>query len=611
MKFNETLKLTYRGYKIWWGISPKLILTEIFTAVVDGISPFVAIYLSARIINELAGARDPETLRTLVLAALISAFILKLLHAGLQSINNCQRFHQWYSRKKLNSDKLLSMDFAKVDDPCTLEKLNQIEDCDDWLGWGMNRLVWMLGPMVKAAITIISAFVLTFSLFTSSVPNVSLLNNPLIILLVIIVLLVITFLAPYFANKASSFWSLCTDNIGIGDRIRFFYGDSLAERERALDVRVYRQDMLSEAALSKERFFSPGSQIAKLAKGRMGGFYALSSAVSQVFTGVAYLYICLKALGGAFGIGSVTQYVASITALSGGISELVRNIGELGNNAPFLQKIFEFLDTPNEMYQGSLTVEKRSDKKYEIEFRDVSFKYPGQEVYALRHVSVKFAIGQRLAVVGMNGSGKTTFIKLLCRFYDPTEGEILLNGINIRKYDYKEYMSIFSVVFQDFQLLSAPIGQNVATKISYDENQVQRCLAEAGFEKRVSEIPDGLKTYLYKSFDESGIDVSGGEAQKIALARALYKDSAFIVLDEPTAALDPIAEFDVYSRMNEIVAGKTAVFISHRLSSCRFCQNIVVFHEGTIVERGSHDELVVNENGKYYELWNAQAQYYK
>ena len=614
MKIHEALRLTFRGYKLWHRISPHLILSQILLAVIEGVSPFVGIYLSARIINELAGKRDLNTLMILVFATLISAAVLTLLCAGLQSFNNCQSFHQWFSRKKLNADKLLSMDFAKVDDPHTLEKLNQIEDCEDWLGWGLNRLIWMLGPLVKAVITILSAFGLTFSLFTSKVPpgsNFAVLNNPLIIILVIIILFAITFLAPHFANKASSFWSRSTENIGIGDRIRYFYGEVIAERNRALDVRIYRQDKLAETALSKERFFSPGSQIAKWAKGRMGGYCALSSAVSQIFTGVAYLYICFKALGGAFGIGSVTQYVASITALSGGISELVRCIGELRNNAPFLTKVFEFLDTPNEMYQGSLTVEKRSDKKYEIEFRDVSFKYPGQEIYALNHVSLKFTIGQRLAVVGMNGSGKTTFIKLLCRLYDPTEGEILLNGINIRKYDYKEYMSIFSVVFQDFQLLSAPIGQNIAAKIIYNENQAQTCLHDAGFEKRLSEFPNGLKTFLYKSFDENGIDVSGGEAQKIALARALYKDSAFIILDEPTAALDPIAEFEVYSRMNDIVKGKTAVFISHRLSSCRFCQNIIVFHEGKIVQHGNHDELVVNENGKYYELWNAQAQYYR
>lgn len=280
------------------------------------------------------------------------------------------------------------------------------------------------------------------------------------------------------------------------------------------------------------------------------------------------------------------------------------------NNAPFLKLLFDFLDIPNNMYQGNLTVEKRRDQDYEIEFRDVSFKYPGSESYSLRHVSMKFKMGERVAVVGQNGSGKTTFIKLLCRLYDPTEGEILLNGINIRKYSYREYMAVFSVVFQDFALFAYRLGENVAAGSAYDAGRVKKCLADAGFGSRLENMPDGLETYLYKKFSKKGVDISGGEAQKIAIARSLYRDSPFIILDEPTAALDPVAEADIYTKFNEIVGDKTAIYISHRLSSCRFCDDIAVFDNGQVVEQGSHEDLISNENGKYHELWFAQAQYY-
>lgn len=262
------------------------------------------------------------------------------------------------------------------------------------------------------------------------------------------------------------------------------------------------------------------------------------------------------------------------------------------------------------MYQGSLTVEKRDDNEYYVEFRNVSFKYPNTEAYALRNVNLKFKIGEKLAIVGMNGSGKTTFIKLLCRLYDPTEGEILLNGVNIQKYDYDEYMSVFSVVFQDFSLFSFKIGEVVASSKTFDENKVRECLQKANFGDRLHEMPEGVHTYLYKGYDQSGIEISGGEAQKIALARALYKDSPFILLDEPTAALDPISEYEVYSNFNAISGDKTTVYISHRLASCRFCNKIVVFDDGKIVQHGSHEELLSDVNGKYHELWNAQAQYY-
>ncbi|MCD8145352.1 MAG: ABC transporter ATP-binding protein/permease [Oscillospiraceae bacterium] len=279
-------------------------------------------------------------------------------------------------------------------------------------------------------------------------------------------------------------------------------------------------------------------------------------------------------------------------------------------NATFLEPYFDLLDTPNNMYQGSLTTEKRNDRQYEVEFRDVSFRYPGSDTYALRHVNMKFRVGSHLAVVGMNGSGKTTFIKLLCRLYDPTEGEILLNGIDIRKYRYHEYMDIFSVVFQDFKLLALPLGQNVAGTVDYDQSRVLDSLEKAGFSDRLAELSKGLDTSLYKELDAEGVEVSGGEAQKIAIARALYKDAPFIILDEPTAALDPMAEAEIYSRFNDIAGDKTAIYISHRLSSCKFCDEIAVFDHGQVIQKGTHESLVADEGGKYYELWNAQAQYY-
>ena len=285
----------------------------------------------------------------------------------------------------------------------------------------------------------------------------------------------------------------------------------------------------------------------------------------------------------------------------------------------FLSLTFEFLDIPNNMYQGSLTVEKRRDRKYEVEFKNVSFKYPGCDVYALQNVNIKFKIGEKLAVVGMNGSGKTTFIKLLCRLYDPTEGEILLNGIDIRKYNYREYMMIFSVVFQDFKLFSLTLGENVAAQVDYDRKKAARALMDSGFQESSFTdnlqnafplMTDGLDTYLYKDYNNTGVSISGGEAQKIAIARALYKDAPFIILDEPTASLDPLSEAEIYEKFNQITGDKTAVYISHRLSSCKFCDKIAVFHQGSIIQTGTHQELLADESGKYQELWMAQAQYY-
>lgn len=341
----------------------------------------------------------------------------------------------------------------------------------------------------------------------------------------------------------------------------------------------------------------------------MGLLNALSQCVTVVLTGLVYVFVCLKAWAGAFGVGSVTQYVGAITQLFRGLSALLETMGNIRANGTFLETNFEYLDIPNRMYQGSLTTEKRADRKYEVEFRDVSFRYPDTDQWALRHVSIRFRVGSRLAVVGRNGSGKTTFIKLLCRLYDPTE-EILLNGIDIRKYRYDDYMRIFSVVFQDFRLLALPLGENVAGAAEYDRARAEKCLKDAGFGGRLSSMPQGLDTWLYKDLTEDGVDISGGEAQKIAIARALYKDAPFLILDEPTAALDPVAEAEIYAKLNDIVEDRTAVYISHRLSSCKFCDEIAVFEDGRIVQQGSHEALLAEEGGAYATLWHAQAQYY-
>lgn len=614
LSFKEAMKINMRGYKIWWKLYPKMLISAAVHSIVSSLTPYVGIYLAAQIMNEIAGTKDVQVLTRLVLIALISAAVLALLNAVLLRWKNCENAGQYYKRNKIYTEKLLSLDFSSIDDSRTHDLKSQIVQNDMWSGWGLQRLIWNFSTVVNAIISIAGAVALTVTLFVLQVPNsggsLTLLNNPLIISAIIIIMLTITLTAPLFSNKASSFWARRAEDARMGNRYFSFFGFMGYTQTRALDIRMYRQDIICSRMAKSNSAFGPKSKIAKDAKGPMGLLEALSAAMSQVFTAIVYIFVCLKAYGGAFGIGSVTQYIASITALSVGVQSLVSVFGALKHNAPFLQTTFEFLDIPNEMKQGTLPIQKQEKGDYEIEFRNVSFKYNNQEKYALKNVSLKFKKGERLAVVGMNGSGKTTFIKLLCRLYDPTEGEILLNGINIKDYNYDDYIAIFAVVFQDFNLFSYSLGQNVSAKKDYDKIKALNCLEEVGFGERVKNMPQGLDTCLYKDFDDKGVEVSGGEAQKIALARALYKDASFIILDEPTAALDPIAEFEIYSKMNDIVLDKTAVFISHRLSSCRFCNDIAVFNEGEIVQRGSHDELVIDKYGKYYELWNAQAQYY-
>lgn len=389
-----------------------------------------------------------------------------------------------------------------------------------------------------------------------------------------------------------------------------WYEDNYLQREAAgKNIRLFHQQPLLE------RYLEGLSR--KIHRGAHN-YYRIEEKIKLV-TGILqagalcfiYFYLGMMVVNGLLSIGNVILYAGSISVFVNYFSQLVATLTELAANTRYLKAYFDFLDIPNRKYQGTLPVEKRDDDQFELEFRNVSFRYPGSDQYVLRNFSIRFRIGERLAVVGRNGSGKTTFIKLLCRLYDPTEGEILLNGINIKKYDVREYAALFSVVFQDFQIISLPLGENVAAAAEVDEERALEALEKAGFSGRPGELANGLETVLYTEFDPSGVNISGGEAQKIAIARALYHDTPFIILDEPTAALDPLAEYEVYSKFDELVGSKTAVYISHRLSSCRFCNDILVIDGGRAVQRGSHEKLVQDREGLYYRLWSTQAQYYE
>lgn len=611
----KTVQLSLRGFRVWWRENPRLLISVLICGVVSALTPYADIWLLARLIDEIAGGRDPQTPTAYVIALMGTSAILSLLCAGLTRWKNVQLSCLWHTQNKVFIEKLLSMDFADMDDSHVQELRSRIWQNTDSGGWGLYKLIYSFDAIIRSIMSMISAILLTASLFilpvTTNSGELTILNHPVFLLLLIVVMFGVTFAAPLLSVKAGSYWVKYADENQLGNRLfGFWLGNLGNDRSKALDVRIYRQDILSRNNLKKYNPFIPTSKVAKASRGAMGGYHALSGAVSQIFVGVSYIFVCLKALGGAFGVGSIVQYVSAVIALSSSLSMLIEAFGDLKNNTPFLRTVFEFLDMPDKMDQGDMAVGIENNKGYVIEFRNVSFKYPGQEDYALRNVSMTFHAGQRMAVVGMNGSGKTTLIKLLCRLYDPTGGKILLNGLDIRKYNYCEYLQLFSVVFQDFKLLSFELGQNVAGSMDVDSDKADQCLRDAGFGIRLDKLPHGLSTSLYKNFDENGVDISGGEAQKIALARALYKDAPFMILDEPTAALDPVAEFEVYNTMNDMIGNKTAVFISHRLSSCRFCQDIAVFHAGRLIQRGSHDALVNDKTGMYYRLWNAQAQYY-
>lgn len=615
MKFSEAWQLQKRAMKDLHRLDPLLFPSIALENIVMAITPFVLIYFSARILNELAGARQPETIRMWVVLSLSVSALLASLKACLSRWKNARLELSWFRYQTLFVDKQFGMDFSDMDKQSTHDLRSQIYQNANWSGWGFGQVPAIFSRIVESTAGILSAVVLTGSLFVARVPDsagkMTVLNHPFFLPALLGGMILLSALSGKLHTHCERLRASMADKARLGNRIFGYFGFIAFDR-RDVDIRMYDQNSIIRHYMTnfQDQGFGTKGPMAKLTRGRGGIYGGIAEGLTAIFSGTIYLFTCLKAMAGAFGVGSITQYVGAATALSGNLTSLFSILGQMHNNGKFLKETYEYLDIPNAMYQGSLTTEKRSDREYHIEFRNVSFQYPGTETWSLKNVNIKFKIGKRLAIVGENGSGKTTFIKLLCRLYDPQEGEILLNGIDIRKYNYREYMDIFSVVFQDFQLLSQPLADNVAGSKDYDESRVLKALNDAGFGKRLASMPDGLKTMLYREYGENGVEVSGGEAQKIAIARALYRNTPFLILDEPTAALDPIAEAEIYAQLNQIVDDRTAIYISHRLSSCRFCDEILVFDHGEIVQTGCHEELLHTETGKYCELWRAQAQYY-
>lgn len=607
MPITKRISVTMRGFSILKQYCPGLAQGKSAYELINSVQPFVSIWFTARIVNEISSQKSFNTILFYVLGAVLINFICALLKSIINHICNEKESQMWSWFGKIFSDKQMSLDFVDLENVAIQHQRQEAEENLYMFGNGLAQLFWGISALVRTFVYIVLSLAMTVSLFISKSGN-RFIDHPVWILIVLICI-VIGGLSKSKATISENdvFMEYCKNTVWF-NRVFMFFGKELyMNPEKAKDVRIYSQNTVAEKMLDKlishER--DNQSDITKM---------ALYPAIAQIIIGLAnavcYLFVAIKALFGAFVVGDIVQYVAVLSRLGEGLQELMYILSDNEVYCTHLQNLFEYLDLPNHMYQGSLTVEKRDDNEYYVEFRNVSFRYPNTDTYVLRHVNLKFKVGEKLAVVGMNGAGKTTFIKLMCRLYEPTEGEILLNGVNIKKYDYDEYMSIFSVVFQDFRLFSFSLGQNISASASYDSEKVIECLKKAGFAERLNSLPNDLDTFLYKDIDADGVEISGGEAQKLALARALYKNTPFIILDEPTAALDPISEYEVYSKFNEITRTKTAIYISHRLASCHFCDKIAVFHEGNIIQIGSHEELLADSKGKYYELWNAQAQYY-
>lgn len=328
--------------------------------------------------------------------------------------------------------------------------------------------------------------------------------------------------------------------------------------------------------------------------------------------GLVYAYLTARVLEGDLSVASFLLYFSAAGAFSSWVTGILGNLLSLHSQSLELSNLRECLEYPEPfLFKEGCPLVPDPGRAYELRMEDVSFRYPGTEKDILSHIDLTLRPGEKLAVVGLNGAGKTTLVKLLCGFYDPDQGRILLDGRDIREYNRAHYYKMFSAVFQNFNLLPATVAANVAqTEDDIDLERVRDCIAKAGLKEKTESLPAQYETLLNREVYEEATMLSGGETQRLMLARALYKNAPFVILDEPTAALDPIAEADMYCKYSDMMTGRTSVYISHRLASTRFCDRILLIEDGKLAEEGTHESLLAL-GGRYAELFDVQSKYYR
>lgn len=611
-KLRNDLKMMTEGVGYIHRLAPWNLLVKLFKSLFIAITPFVDLFFSALIIDSLM--RRDGIVRSVIYAVLLIVLNLVFsMAAEVFQIMNFRMFNGMFRRyNMLISSKVMALDYEKIEDPATHVTVNNIDDAMKISNYGLIKLHSRIPIFFQDGLATVFSAGMIISVLTVRVPEggaySSLATSPFPLIGLLAAITAVTAWTIFSGSRiARKTYRL----LGIFSKVNrvydYYLNDYLSGHKAGKDIRLYSQDdlILDEIDGTNKKSCS----IVKSINGTSSRYQLVGTALKVVLMITAYLFVGIKALAGAISVGEVVMYSGAILQFSGSFAGAVDALSQLAANRPYLKTFLDFMHSPEANTEADGPLDVSEDMDFEIEFRNVSFRYTGTDRYALSDVSFKVSKGEKIALVGTNGSGKSTLVKLLCRLYEPEKGSILLNGTDISTIDYRDYLKFLSVVFQDFKLFSFSLGQNVAADTEYDPETVRRCLSEAGFDSRRYDKGDGLDTYLYKDFDDEGIELSGGEAQKISIARALYKRSPFLVLDEPTSALDPVSESEIYSNLGKILRNRTAMFISHRLSSCRFCDRIVVFDNGRLVDSGTHDDLL-GRDGLYAEMWHAQAQYY-
>lgn len=554
----------------------------------ESLLPFVEVVFLPLIIDELMFGKDIKIVITLLFGMLLGNLIIGFMAQKTEYEMEKHALSLDNHFIELMSAKTMEMDFSFTEDKNALDQLEKAKEALNFAsaGWTIKGLSWI----------VTSVFRLVGSLVIVAI------TAPWVLLISFVGMVATTYINGKNNANEVKFYK---ERASIKRAFNYSCGE-IANIRYGKDIRLYNAFDLMMG--------NTGNYIRQISKywrdqaDRRTKLVIADCAIGATCNCMNFFYLGAIAILGNITIGVFTQVLTLSNIIGGamtGITYGVQNILKLSNYAVEYVKFMEYPSVHRNEGKSTIT------SSHEIEFRNVSFQYPNTTIPILQNVSLKIKKGEHLAVVGLNGAGKTTFIKLLCRLYDVTEGEILLDGVNIKNYDYQEYIQLFAPVFQDFKLFAFSAKENITIQDEpIEQEHFNEVLELCDIKKKLDTLIQGIDTPIFRVYEEEGIELSGGEQQKMAIARAVYRNAPIMILDEPTAALDPVAEYEVYQKFHQIVGGKTAIYISHRLSACRFCDRIIVFSNGEIIENGSHVELNQLENGLYHTMWEAQAKYY-
>lgn len=590
-KLRTTFDMLAYIYKDIYRWNKSILIIMVLYTITKAISPFVWIYAPKFMIDELLSDGDMTYIIQLLLIAFllsgITNYTVEYCIGALRMKMNAIRYRYIHQL----SDKSLTMDYHFTEDTKTLDELRSVSRTVSNPWRGIGGIITVSFKQVGALIGLVGYIAIIGSF-------------NLIVLLVLIITVILSYI---ISNKVNFYERSKRDELSKFERRSHYATNTMANFLFGKDIRTYN---LKNLLIHKKKESDNGiiSTSKDIEHYRLKGFI-LDSFLYLLREGLIYAYLIFAVMNETIGLGDFVMYSVAVTGFATWLDEILKDFSFIIVQSQYVNDYKDFVDgkSSNKNYKDPVP----DFSGYDIEFDNISFKYPNSDRYIFKNFSLSIKDGERLALVGINGAGKTTLVKLLTGLYEPTEGRILINGNDISTYKRDEFWKLFSVVFQDVHVYAFGVDENIAfTSDHINDSKVTEALSHAGLLSKVESLKEKQKTVMLKIMDKEGVEFSGGENQKLAMARSLYKEGKILIMDEPTSALDPLAEYDLYHRFDEMIDNRSAIYISHRLSSTRFCDVIAYIEDGTLIEYGSHEQLL-NANGAYANLFNIQARYYK